>query len=341
MKRLFLGLILFLAASAAFAQVGDRDVLLTTDGTLYAVEVVEANTSASGNSNWSLSLSTQQGKTITRTAVPESIESGMNWRPALAFDSESRTLFVFWLRRPADSMSSYLYLAALHDGKWQPAVTIDNHPSVVSSRSNLRIGITRRLAQVQGDGSTVDVPALLVHCAWWEETGHGEEARYALISVDKGSAVVAETRNLAEFVMPSEPTQVSPDFNREILRHPAILGNPAANSVDVLFGDAVSKSFHRVTLKPVLDSRIHIPVPYRGDTPIPGPRAFSNDWSGRVTTIDGHDGRLVLANTNADTVQYLLFSRGEWSAVKSLGLNEKFSADAAFTALSKMAATAE
>jgi hypothetical protein len=342
MKRLLLAVTLFLAATAAFAQAADRDVLLTTTGTLYTVEAVDSAASASGTTNRSISLSVQDGKTLTRSAVPETIENGMNSRPSLAFDTDSKTVFVFWLSRPANSLSFYLYLASYRDGKWQPAVAIDNHPSDLTFRANLRIGITRRLSQLQADNTFADVPALLVHCVWWEDAGHGEEARYALVSVDKGTASVVDTpHSLSSFVIPSEPTAVSTDFNPAILRHPAILDGPTPNSIDVVFGDTATNSFHRTTLRPVADGRLHIPVPLRGDTPIPGPRAFANDWTGKVTTIDGHDGRLVLANTTTDSVQYLLFSKGAWSAVKSLGLNEKFSAEAAFAALARMALTAE
>ena len=65
-------------------------------------------------------------------------------------------------------------------------------------------------------------------------------------------------------------------------------------------------------------------------------------WLPEVTARDPMvTAALVLANTTTDSVQYLLYSKGQWSAVKSLGLNEKFSVDAAFAALAKMAATAE
>jgi hypothetical protein len=336
MKRLLLALTLVLAASAAYAQVGDRDVLLTSDGTLYTIDV-QSKDSAGSATNY-LSLTVQQGKSVTRTAVPETIDNGLNWLPALAFDSDSKTLFVFWLSRPATSLSRYLFVASLHDGKWQPAVAIDNHPSDLSLRSNLRIGITRQLAQVQQDTSTSDVPALLLHCVWWEDAGRGEEARYALLTVDKGIATVADIHSLSEFVTPSAPVEVAANFNADILRHPAVLDGPTPDAIDVVFGDTTTNSFHHTTLRPIADGRIHIPIPYHGDRPFPGPATFSFDWSGRVTTIAGHDNRIVMASTTSDAVSYIMYAKGAWTTLRSINTDDRLTSDGALAALTRMAA---
>ena len=87
MKRLLLSFVLLLAATGATAQ--SRDVLLTPDGTLYTVEVASSEASAMGGQLY-LQITARQGKTVTTTNVPESL-NGLNLRPALAYDDDAKT----------------------------------------------------------------------------------------------------------------------------------------------------------------------------------------------------------------------------------------------------------
>ena len=291
--------------------------------------------SAPADVNQFLRLTVQNGNTTTMTSVPESLTAGFHRRPALAFDSESRTLFVFWLKMP-NGMSSELMLASYSNGRWQPAVSIDNQPYHL--RFNLRIAITRHVSQVLSNGSIVDAPALLVHAVWWEQTGYAEAARYALLSIDKGAATLADLHDLNDFAVspPYFPNEVSAKFNAEILKHPAFVDNGTQNSVDVIFGDTHINAFNRVTLKPVADGRIHIPIGvHPGGPRVPAPLSFSSEWNGRITTITSRDS-MLLYNTTDDAVSYIMYSAGNWSSVKSVALSDKLSADAAVAALIKM-----
>jgi hypothetical protein len=335
MKRLLLILLVAIAPVALFGDVIDRDVLLTQDGTLYTVESVNSD-SSSGASRY-LALTIQRGSDKPQTVtVPDSLADGVHWRPALAYDSVSNTLFIFWLKMP-NAMSSELMLASYSNGKFQPAVSIDSQPYHL--RFNLRIAITRHLSQVQFDGSIVDVPALLVHAVWWEQTGYDETARYALFSINKGAAPLADLHDLNEFAIspPFFPNEVSANFNPEILKHPAFVDNGTQNSVDVIFGDTHINSFNHVTLKPIAEGRIHIPIGvHPGGPRIPAPLSFSSEWSGRISTITSRDGSLLLYNASNDAVSYIMYSGGSWSSVKSVALSDKISADAAVAAVIKM-----
>jgi hypothetical protein len=334
MKRLLFLLALVLVPTALFAQ-ADRDLLLTPDGTLYTIESEVNDGSAPAEVNQFLRLTIQRGTEITYSIVPESLSAGMHWRPALAYDPDSRTLFVFWLKMP-NGMSSELLLAAYSNGRWQKAVSIDNH--AYHLRFNLRIGITRRVAQLQRDGSYSDVAALLVHAVWWEQTGAGEQARYALMVVENGTVPSFELHDLSEFAAPLLDTfNVDPNFNSEILKHPALLDAASHDSIDVLFGDTRTNSFNRVNLRPIADGRIHIPIGHGGGH-FGAPKSFSADWSGRVSTISsGHDGsNLILYNATKDSVSYLLYSNGVWSGLKSLPLTDKLTAEGAVSALTRM-----
>jgi len=176
MKRLLLILALALLPAALFAQPADRDVLVATDGTLYTIE----SRSAADSDIRSLHLTIAHGNTSTETIVPDTL-TGTNWRPTLTYDSESKTVFVFWICAP-NAMSSKLLFASYRDGKWSPTVSFGDQS--FHSRDNLRIAITRHVSTLQADGTTyADAPALLVHAVWWETANGVEKARYALFTI--------------------------------------------------------------------------------------------------------------------------------------------------------------
>jgi hypothetical protein len=336
MKRLLLGIILLLAATAGIAQ--NRDVLLTPDGMLYTVDVMQSDDAVLGGNY--LKLTARQGLSSTaQLTVPESM-SGVNLRPALAYDDDSDTLFVLWLHQPVNSSANELYLASYHAGTWQPAVAIDSRSGIFQSRFNLRIAVTHRVAQLQSDGTTLDVPRLLVHAIWWEQNStDGEGARYALVAIDKGAVSSPDIHALSELTLPAERQNVNDDFNHDFLRHPTIIENSDSNAVDVVFGDINSNTLNRVTLKPVADSRVHIPVGNRGGHPIAAPKALSVDWSGHATTLDGHGGRMMFVNTTADAVSYVSYANGKWTAAKTIATDASITTDAAMAAITKMLAS--
>jgi hypothetical protein len=334
MKRVLILLALALLPTALFAQ-ADRDLLLTPGGTLYTAESELAPRDSEMRRQVTLTI--QQGDKVARTIVPDSLTAGIQSAPALAYDSESNTVFVFFLKMPS-LMSSELLFATYHDGKWEPAISIDNKPFDI--RSSLRIAVKRKVAQLQGDGTCADVSALVVHATWWEQTGDGESARYALVSINKGNISSIELHDLTEFMAPDATTfTVAPDFNRELLKHPAILDSSSVDSVDVVFGELRTNSLNRVTLRPIADGRIHIPIGARpGGGHFGAPYAFSADWNGRISTI-GSGSNLILYNATKDSVTYLLYSNGVWSPIKTLPLTDKLTADGAVSALTRMANT--
>jgi len=330
MKRLLRLLALVLVPTALFGQVADRDVLLTPDGALYTID---SKAVTDDDSKRVLQLTILQDNKSYVSTIPETL-TGTNVRPALTYDADSKTLFVFWIGH-VNTMSSQLFVASYRDGKWAPAVSIDDQP--YSYRYNLRVAITRHVSAQQKDGGFADASALLVHAVWWEDAGAGRErARYALFSIESSRITNVEIDDLANFVQaPLMPYGVDEKFNPEILRHPAIL--EGTSSVDVIFGDIDHMSLNRVTLKPIADSRIHIPVGGRGGHPFPPPKAFSAPWTGRTSTI-GSGENLVMYNTTKDTASYIMYSNGRWSDVRTLPLSESFSAGDAVSAMSKMLA---
>ncbi|MEA2166665.1 MAG: hypothetical protein QOK37_4792 [Thermoanaerobaculia bacterium] len=349
MKRLLVVLAISFASTAAFAQVADRDVLVTPEGTVYTATAVSPSSSAEGTSGIAsvVDLAVQKGSGTEHQIVPDSVVFGSNFGGALAYDTDSKTLFVLWIHM-ANRMSSELLLASYRDSKWQPAVVIDHQ--AYTDRSSLRLGITRRVSQLQKDGSYADVPALLLHAVWWDDSH--SEARYALLPIENGalSAAAVDIHSLEEFVAADSEAYhaVSEKFNAEILHHPAIVSSPMQSTVDVVFGDTKNNSLHGVTLHPIADSRIHIPVGIGGGNgggggrvkplSIAAPPNFTADWKGPFTVLERGD-RIVLANTGDTALNYITYSDGAWTSMKSIAIDAKFPAEAAISALDKMLST--
>jgi hypothetical protein len=348
MKRILISLVLALFATAVFAQAADRDVLVTPGGTVYTVDQGIPSSSSGVAATNILELSIQNGSEAPQyMLVPESVLAGYHFGGTLAYDADSKTLFVLWTHMP-NGTSSELLLASYRDGKWQPAVSIDHQANHI--RTNLRLGITRRVSQLQKDGTYADVPALLLHAVWWDETGSGGEARYAMLPIENGtlSESSVEIHSLEDFVPAgSDPfNAVDPKFNAEILRHPAIVSSPMQSTVDVVFGDTKTNTIHAVTLHPIAEVRLHIPVGIGGGGPgggkppmsLAAPPTFSSNWKGPISVIERGD-RLAFANAGDTSLNYITYVNGMWSDVKSIGIDNKLSAEVALLALDKMVST--
>lgn len=336
MKRILLFVAVLLFATAAFAGGVDRDVLITADGDVYSISAESIEKSE----NTKLVLSVQRDGETTRSVVPESIDNGVNVRPTLAYDAESKTLLVVWMHMP-DATSSELLVASYSNNEWRPAMAID---SKRAQRFNLSVGITHRLQTAVRDGSFEDRPALVLHAAWWEKDGAVEGARYAVMGIAGGRVYEPEIHDMSTFVASGDAKANVDDkqFNTDFLRHVAVLPGPAANAVDVVFAEPKTQSFYRATLVPRLEVRIHIPVGARPGAPpkLGGPKAFSADWSGRTGTITSADGKTVIfTSETADKLTYITLHNGEWSAIKQFSLKD-ISAESAMAALAKLAATA-
>jgi hypothetical protein len=333
MKRALLTLAL-LIAPVLYGQAIDRAVLLAPTGTLYTVES-RVNDSSSITSTRYLTLTILTGQNVIKTNVPASVTGGNNWQPELAFDSDSNTLFVFWLRSPNSILgASELLFCTFQNGKWNTTSAIDDVP--YHFRYNLRVGMTRSMQAPDGEnGGTKQLAALTVHAAWWDESSIGEVARYAMISVEQGVVTEIYRRDLSDFVNRANlrPFDLNAD-EREILRHPIVFESQDHDTIDVVFGDVTTNTIHRLTLKPVLDTRIRIPIGIR-DTSYPAPhRQMTSD--SRVGAIATSPDQLVYYYTAGSEMKYLRFENGVWANEKSIALTSDVSAEAAIAALGRM-----
>jgi len=334
MKRVLLTLAL-LIAPVLYGRAIDRAVLLAPTGTLYTVESKVNDSSSSITSTRYLTLTILSGQNVIKTNVPASISGGNSWQPELAFDSDSNTLFVFWLHSQNSILgASKLLFCTFQNDRWNAASAIDDVP--YHFRYNLRVGMTRSVQAVDSEnGGTRQIPALTVHAAWWDESAIGEVAHYAMISVDRGVVTDIYRRDLSDFVNGANLRSFDLNENeREILRHPIVFESQDHDTIDIVFGDVTTNTIHRLTIKPVLDTRIRIPIGIR-EASYPAPRHQMTGDS-RVGAIATSPDQLVYYYTAGSEIKYLRFENGAWASEKSIALTSEVSAEAAIAALGRL-----
>ena len=343
MRRLLFAALLLVLPLAALGQSSDRDAVLGADGTLFAIESAPSYDYPSTNAESSrlLALTVQKQNTSPRTVfVPESLQSGSNTSPTLAYDSESDTLFIFWERGLNNNHTSELLLTSYQNGKFNQASTIES--ADFHWCHNLRVGVTRKVQVSDASDQKSMVSGLTVHAIWWDYNPHGEVARYAMLPIEKGAVDVAEIikKDLAQFftareMMPTGP--VDPQADDEVLRHPQMFESTNHETVDIVFGDIPSTSLRRITVRVgVNGGRIRVPLGVRGG-PIGAPR-FKADSNSRISSIStpGSD-KMVFYTVDDAAVRYVAYSsNGGWSTARSIALNEKVSATSAVEVIRRM-----
>lgn len=339
MKRLLVALVLLVAPSVAFADAANRAFLLTQDGTLFAVE--SAYTDELGIQSAAtqvLVLTTRTDETTTTAVVPETLLGGSHTNPALAYDSLSKSLFIFWQRAVSNGMSSDLVFCSYNNGKWSEATSIDSANYHYSR--NIQIAVTRKINQIDEKGNRSSINGLTVHAVWWEDTGRNEWARYAMLTVENGVLTDIQVADLSLFTDVSKDVTGphGSDFSNEILRHPALFESNAHDTVDVVFGDVVANNMHRVTISPTLkitsEGRLRVPIGVK-DAGVGVPH-FRTESNSRVSAISGDNDKLVLYATDKHGVNYVSFSDGSWSPARTLTVDDKISSEAAIEVLRRM-----
>jgi hypothetical protein len=337
MKRLLtsFALLLVLAVSASASELRERDVLLTSDGIVYTVDAVHDDKVAEGRSPYYLTMTVQRGAERETAVVPASLVGGAHSNPALAYDADSQTLFLFWQETLHRGLSSRLLFASLHDGVWSEVEALDS--VTWKLRRNLRIAVTRSIEAAGENGQRSTVPQVVVHAVWWEETGYGEWARYAMLGIDNGLVTSRDFRYLVEFTGASidrtEPlVNATPN---EVLRHPAVSANSGRDSVEVIFGDATENTMHRLRIRPVLDGRVRIPIGVRGPNMRHAGLSMTSDQ--RVSAVVDGDA-VALYTHDEKSLDYVVYRNGEWSKQRSVALSNDLNAATAIDALRRMVA---
>ncbi|MEO8033437.1 MAG: hypothetical protein ABI837_03320 [Acidobacteriota bacterium] len=346
-KRIVFALLLAIVPGMAFAQPADRDVLLTADGTLYTIESVfstDGDPSVQTASSKYLLLTVQQANRATTMVVPGSLRAGLHYNPTLAYDSDSNTLFMFWESAANTTRNATsLEFCSYQNGKWSETTELD--AARWRLRHNLRIAVTHKTEDRDTDGHPL-ISELTVHAIWWEESGYSEWARYAMLTIDKGNVSQIQIHDMAEFIDPKLPAVAAatpaPGFSTEILRHPQVFESNTHTAVDIIFGDLTTSGFHRITLQPVVNLRVRIPVGVR-DQPFTGPHFPTTDsaslQSREFSAIPGDKDRLVFYSVTPNQMQYSMYHDNNWTTLRTITLNDKVTNSVALSAIGRMMAS--
>jgi hypothetical protein len=333
MKRLVLLFVLLLAIPSAFAQ-STANVLLTDDGVVYEVnsEWSDDHPDLHATSTSYLALTVREPDAAPRRViVPATLTDGSNSEPALAYDDESGTLFIFW-QYAVNAMASELRFTSLdRNGNWSLPNTFET--ASYRYRRNLRIALTHFAGETEYASSNISlVREINVHATWWESSATGEYARYAMLTVHRGSVSI-QVRDLSEFVSGTgKRYEVPGEFNREILRHPAIFESPESDSVDVVFGDVQMNAFHRVTIKPIGNARVRIPVG-KSDRGFGPPTGFEMTAATHIDAMSPHPDRLIFYFEEDGSLRYVVYRNSEWTAMRKIRLGDGMTRDMAVNAM--------
>lgn len=332
MKKLLVVAALVLFPLFASAQ---GETLLTPDGTLYTIqEQAPSAADSAANANSALLLSIRHGADIGRKLVPGTSTGGRNSNAAMAYDTESGVLYIFWLRYTGMLESKLLFTSIDRDGTWGD-VTEFGQP--FDYRENLRIAVTRK---VVGDGNRLEA-GITVHATWWETDTHdgSESAQYAAIGIENGEVEVTFLP-LTPFLDDSNAfAEAATREELGALRHPVLFASPKQESVLLTFGDLKTNRLNRIRIYPVrppqADGRIRIPVG-RSEGGVGAPR-FNVAAQSTMNALQGTDNdNLAFYVSEPGTVRYVVLRDGEWTDARIITLDEQVTASAAVDAIRRL-----
>jgi hypothetical protein len=317
-----------------FASAQAPEALLTPNGTLYSIETQAATdaTDPTGGASLPLVLTTRHDTEISRQVVPATTMGGQHINPALAYDAESQTLFVFWVHH-TDLLSSELLFASLDaQGNWSET-TAFGHP--FDFRENLRIAVTKRVTADDGSLST----GISVHLTWWEfETSTGKEnARYAMIAIEGGRAISIDFLNLDLFRVAQTDQVATDSVDVSILKQPLIFPSSKQDSVLLVYGDMQTHRFHEVRVTPhkvETNGRLRVPGGRsEGGFPAPSLGMQANSTMGGIYDDNDHIAFYVGDN---HALRYAILKEGAWSDPRALALDSELTSSAAVEAIRRL-----
>jgi hypothetical protein len=334
MKRLLLISIALLLTLSASAR--EIEPLLAPDGALFSIHTRLASDTPEVKTDAMqyLVLDSRRGGQMTSQIVPASLTRGAHSSAAMAYDPESKTLFLFWLH-DTGTMSSELLFASLDEsGTWSEATAFGARYNV---RENLRIAVTRKVFDESQEKSA---GGLSVHAVWWEfdsqHIGAGWSAQYAVLAIEKGRVEEVSFFDLGELTeTPKAPKAVEGETESEVLRHPQLFASPTQDSVVVIYGDVATNRLRRARIFPVKgNGRLRVPVG-RSEGGIGAPRLNVNSTSG-VGSIYADADRIAFYTQESNEVRYVVLHNNQWTDVQSISLDSQITGAAAVDAIRRL-----
>jgi hypothetical protein len=288
-----------LTASSAFAV--DMRTVLTTDGTLYAVD--------GGNPRPYIAVRTVKGNVLRGMVVPASDGEAVESDVRLLWDGVNSTLFVVWHSAAADR-DSIMLQALSAEGVWSEPVVL------ASCSSQRRVGLQTMLTHAPANEENT-ASATLIHAAWWG-VGETYTAEYALAAFEAGELVSTDVARLDELANRAGSADDYEDTGAPL--HPPLAMTRDGRSVDVVFGSVNTTKLTRVKLDPrkvVGHGRFWKPSGRNGGTTGPA-RLVAADAAPLQAFVSR--GRIVLYDPAAK-FRYVMLENGEWTPERMIQLD--------------------
>jgi hypothetical protein len=333
MKKLLVLLALVALPLSAATEISD--ILLSSSGTLYTIASEAPAIDSPSEAARHLVVTERNGDVTRREIVPASMVRGTHLNGLLGYDSQSGTLFVFWIQHFGYLYNQLLFCTRDKEGHWSEATSFG---SPYNFRENLRIAVTHKVADPDGGEPT---EGLTVHATWWEfdtQTGR-EAAQYRMLPIENGRVVDASEVNLDEFLAYTSATN-SPDADPSVLKHPLLSASREQNSVVLVYADAQTGSFSQVRITPTrgisAEGRIRIPVGKR-ETGFRAPQLIVGA-NARLEGVFGEHGRTAMYTVGDGALHYAMLHGEGWSEPHAIAIDEQVTSEAALNALRRMVA---
>lgn len=333
MKKLIVLVALLFVPLLAEAQQGDA--LLTHDGTLYSVQFERADEHPDVDtvSEAYLTLTSRKGETVTREIVPvTTVEKGQHFNPAVAYDSDSGMLFLFWIHHSNMLLNQLMFVSRDSDGVWGTPKTFG---ALYDQRHNLRLAVTRKFENAEGQLQS----GLSVHLAWWEFdfTTAKSSARYALATIEGGQVAGLQQLDLNSFIPENLPAAIGP-VSANVLNQPLMFPSAKQDSVLLVFGDVYSGTMQSVRIRPKVSThggRLRVPG---GKREGPGFRTpmLELETGTRLEGLYSDDDRMAFYAHEGGRMQYVVLKDGALSTERAISLDEQLSSGAAVDALRRL-----
>lgn len=331
MKKLIVFAALLFAPLLARGQQGDA--LLTSDGTLHSIrferasEHPEVNTIAEAY----LELTSRKGDVVTREIVPATaVQKGSHFNPAIAYDSDSGMLFVFWIHHSSLLLNQLMFVSRDARGVWGESQSFG---ALYDYRRNLRLSVTRKYEDTNGELKA----GLSVHLAWWEFdfTTASSKARYALATIENGAVAGIEQLDLSSFI-PQGLEEKAETVGENVLNQPLMFPSANQESVLLVYGDARSSTMHTLRIRPkiVANGRLRVPGGKReGGFRSPSLNLASGS---RLEGVFGDTDRMAFYANEGGTLRYVVLKAGTWAPAHQISLDAQLSSGTAVDALRRL-----
>jgi len=333
MKKLLLLVVVVILALPLAARERERSTLLTTDGTLYVIASVPVEIDGALSGTERLVLHTRRGDESRQEIVPASFADGTHRDAAMAYDNESGTLFVFWVRQATIMHSELLFAFRTADGGWSDAATFGDP---FDYREHLRIAITNRVSDSKDDTLS---NGTCIHLVWWELDTHtgNEAARYAMLPIDNGVLGEVSFLDLAEFAT-GDPAPADKQIDLSVLKQPMLFNGGRDDSVLVVFGDESTKRFHEVRVRPIFkiseNGRLRVPIGRR-EAGFESPN-FGVGSNSQIGAIYRDSDNLAFYTEEGNQLRFVVRENGTWSSPKSTTLDAQVTTADALSAIRKL-----